>query len=156
MNTVLCIAMFAMGHMIRDGFPATWSTHLARGIGAFFCLAGASAVLPIVPAAIVGLAILAGFYFDQKHGEGQNARGWRDACYLAISGFTSLVPLAVASMLYDGFFPVWVVLAAALKPPIWFLAWRYRIDDRWPWAEPTRLAAILFGAAVGAAVSTVG
>jgi hypothetical protein len=154
MNTVLCIALFAIGHLIRDGFPATWSTHLARALGAFFCLAGASAVLPIFPAAGVALAILAGFYFDQKHGEGQNARGWRDACYLAISGFTSLVPLAAASVVYDGFFPVWIVFAAALKPPIWFIAWRFPIDNRW--AQPTRVSAILFGAAVGAAVSMGG
>jgi hypothetical protein len=46
-----------------------------------------------------------------------------------------------------------LLLAGLLKPGIWFAAWYIR-PDRWhPWLEPTRVSAILFGAAIGAAVT---
>jgi hypothetical protein len=152
MNTVLCIALFAAGHLMRDGSPPLHSTHLARALGAFFCLAGASAVLAPWPAVLIGLAILAGFYTDQKHGEGQQARGWTDAAYLALSGVTSLAPLDLVVWAVTGNgFPIAIVGLA--KPPIWFLC-RYIGPDRfWAPAYPTRVAATVFGAVIGLVIA---
>jgi hypothetical protein len=144
-NTALCILLFAVGHLIRDGLPGTGSTHLARAIGAFFCMAGASAVLAPVPAVLVGLAVVAGFYFDRKHGEGQNARSAADTEFLMLSGLTSVAPLVLLVP--------WAVLAGVAKPPVWIAAWKVVPERRW--LSPTRAAATVFGALIGAAVALV-
>jgi len=152
----LCILLFAAGHMVRDGYPATGSTQLARALGAILCGVGALAVSSLSVSAMVGAAILIGFYTDQKHGEGQNARGWRDSAFLLLSGVTSLVPLA-ASVAAIRFNPAafYLLLVGFAKPPIWFVSWRVAPTGPHIWLVPTRLAAMVWGAAVGAAVITI-
>jgi hypothetical protein len=148
----ICIALFALGHLFRDGSPTTDSTQIARLGGAFLCGLGALSVLPPHEALIVGLAMLVGFYTDQKHGEGQNARGWTDAAYLALSGFTSLVQLTLALIYFHGPWAGLVALAGLIKPPIWFAAWAVNPARWWTPAYPTRVAAMIFGALIGAVV----
>lgn len=154
MTAAVCIGLFALGFLVRDGFPATGETQLARGVGAFWCMAGAAAVLPPSLALAAGLAIWLGFYTDQKHAEGQQARDWKDAGYLALSGVTALLPLAfVAAWLFG---PPYLTLALVglAKVPVYFAAWR-TVPER-GWLQPTRIAAIVFGAVVGAAVAYLG
>lgn len=180
MTAAVCIGLFALGFLNRDGFPATGETQLARFVGAFWCMGGAAAVLSPVAAFAVGLAIWLGFYTDQKHAEGQQARDWKDAGYLALSGVTSLTPLVVAlsTRFLDGGAAGWLVglafvvdlkvaaigaLVGLVKVPVYFAAWRLFGENEngqrvppFGWAQPTRIAAIVFGAVVGAAVSVLG
>jgi hypothetical protein len=154
MTGALCIFLFAWGHLYRDGYPATHSTHLARAIGGFMALAGAIGAIGPAWGAAVGLAIWIGFYVDQKHGEGQNATGWRDVGFLALSGVTSLLLAAAVLALRDvlAYRDPWgglFVLLGLVKPGIWFFWWRVRPDRLWSWLEPTRVAAINFGAFAG-------
>jgi hypothetical protein len=164
MATAFCIALFALGHLVRDGWPSLGTTHGARAAGMALCCFGVSFVHPDFAAALIGVGVWIGFYTDQKHGEGQQARGWADAGYLALSGVTSVLPLAVFVAAFDllpakfgnsgisgPYFEV-LPLVGLAKPPIWFLAWFVRPDRWWPWAEPTRASAILFGAVFGAAL----
>src|SRR5258708_2585302 len=105
-SMLVCIALFAFGHVVRDGWPAwkdilaglvgtrfEWvyhlSTQLARISGAVICGLGALMVHDWTMALELSGAILAGFYFDMKHGEGQGATTCDDAGYLALSGVTS-------------------------------------------------------------------
>jgi fucose permease len=142
----------AWAHLYRDGFPATGQTHLARGIGGFMAMWACALAYGWWGAAI-GAAVWVGFYLDQKHGEGQQARDLKDAGYLALSGVTSLaLPAAVAWVAGQEMAALALLVVATLKPGIWFAAWRVN-PARWhPWLEPTRVSAILFGAAVGAAM----
>ena len=147
----LCILLFALGHLVRDGYPATGSTQLARALGAAICGLGAFAVSSWSIALMVAGAILVGFYTDQKHAEGQRARGWTDVCYLLLSGVSSLVPLAGLEYYLRGDF--YILVVGLLKPEVWFSAWRF-IPVSWsPPAYPTRIAAFVFGATVGIAVA---
>jgi hypothetical protein len=147
MGAMLCILAFAAGHCIRDGWPSLGTTHGARALGAFICALGALDPL-------VGLAVFAGFYTDQKHGEGQSARGWGDVKYLLLSGITSSIPLMFLAFTTEVHFAL-LPLVGLLKPGIWFAAWYVR-PDRWhPWLEPTRVSAIAFGGALGAAVAVL-
>lgn len=144
----------ALGHMVRDGWPALGATLAARLAGGALAGLGAWCVTDWLPAAVLGLAVLAGFYTDQLHGEA-NRGAWRAGI---ISGCTSLVPLAAAAagLALD---PLWLLIVAAgtLKPPIWRAAWaldplQFRSDVP-QWAaellEPTRVAATIWGALVG-------
>jgi hypothetical protein len=148
------IAFTTLAHVIRDGLPALGSTHLARAAGGLAVTAGGLLFFPWPTALVLGLAITAGFYTDMRHGEA-NKGDWRDGI---ISGCASLTPIAAAAVgLHMS--PWWalLVLAGLAKPPIWQLAWRLdpgRFTKRvpaWaaPLAEPTRVAAIMWGALVG-------
>jgi hypothetical protein len=156
MGAMLCILAFAAGSCVRDGWPSLGTTHGARALGALCCALGALCVFPLEHAAIIGGGVLAGFYGDQRHGEGQQARDLRDAGFLILSGVTSVLPLALLMGLvtwdarWAALIPVGVV-----KPLFWFPAWEIR-PDRWhPWLEPTRVSAIAFGGALGAAVAVL-
>jgi hypothetical protein len=175
--TLACILLFVAGHLHRDGYPA-WkdmlarlvgtpfefvyhlSTQLARIFGAVLCGLGALMVHDCTMALAVGAAILAGFYFDMKHGAGQGATTWDDAGFLALSGFTSLIPLALVAIWFHGEPAAMLVLAGFTKPPIWFGWWSLeghhgegRMTRLWSWLMPTRLAAMTFGGVIGAAVA---
>jgi hypothetical protein len=148
----LAMLLIAGGHLVRDGTPPLGSTHLARAIGGLLCVAGAATVTLSWGAVLLGLAIWAGFYADYGHAVGQRARHWGDAGWLAISGFTSVLPLT-AALAWGGFsLPVMAGLvpfaAAVLKPAIWFEAYAV---NAWTgnWFSPTRAAATVFGAFVG-------
>lgn len=146
---LLCVALFAWGHVFRDGTPATGSTQLARAIGGFICFLGALAVLPLDFAAVCGGATWLGFYADQKHGDGQGANNWKSIGYLTLSGVTSLLPLVLALVLWTANPKEAVFLIFGfLKPLIWFEAWL--AVPRW---TPTRIAAGIFGALVGLVVA---
>lgn len=166
-----CLALFALGHVVRDGWPAwktilgplvgtpfEWvyhlSTQLARISGAAVCGLGAWMVHDWTMAAAIGVAVLAGFYVDMKHGDGQGASSWDDAGYLSLSGLTSLIPLALLAVFLRGEHAAFIVFAGFAKVPIWFGWWALegksgRITAVWPWGYPTRLAAMTFGAVVG-------
>lgn len=146
----LCVLLCMVGHIVRDGWPPTNSTQLARFLGAFWCYFGAVAVHSTQWAAALAGAVWLGFYTDMKHGEGQGAGAWRDVPYLLLSGVTSLVPLAILASWYHGWHYALILLAGIAKPPIWFAWWRARPDRFWSWCYPTRAAAITFGAVVGA------
>jgi hypothetical protein len=156
MLLLLTILLFAVGHMIRDGWPTLNSTQAARALGAFVCFLGAWATLPIMLAAVVGAAVLVGFYCDTDHAEGQGPwnGNWSNALYLSISGVTSMAPLAVALTLWhmDAWYLVLLCLGF-LKPPIWFFWWTFNPNNYWSFLQPTRLAAMTFGASVGAAAA---
>ena len=149
------IFLAAIGHMVRDGFPALGSTHLARAAGAGFVFLGCWLITDFLASAVLGLAVLAGFYTDQMHGEA-NKGDWTAGI---ISGCTSLAPLGIAAS-FLAWSPWWglVVLGGLAKPPIWKWAWWLdpgRYADNVPaWAapitEPTRVAATIWGAWVGA------
>jgi hypothetical protein len=144
-----CILLFAVGHVIRDGFPALGSTHGARALGAFSCLLGGLCVLAWPQAALVGLGVLAGFYIDQKHAAGQQARGWSDAGWLTVSGITSIAPLALVTL------NPWLLLIGLVKPGIWFAAWRIPFFEDSSFWYPTRVSAGVFGAVIGLAVGVL-
>lgn len=150
MSGLACIVLFALGHLVRDGWPATGSTQLARAIGGGFAIAGAAFASP--HAVLLGLAVWAGFYADQKHGEGQRGATWKDAAYLTLSGVTSLVPLACAEAWFNGPWSFLLLAAGLLKAPIWFGWWHSPVQQLGPWFQPTRLAALAFGALVGLVV----
>jgi hypothetical protein len=155
-HVAVCIALCAMGHIFRDGWPATRSTHLARLGGGFWCLGGALAVDPGWHAPVYAAAVWLGYYFDMKHGEGQGADNWASMGFLALSGVTSLALVAGAAAWLDG--PWWalVALAGLAKSAIWPLCWRVKPDRWWAWAQPTRIAAATFGAVVGAIIAAAG
>lgn len=146
---IVTILLFALGHLFRDGSPATGHTHVARWGGAFLCGLGALAILAPWEADLVGLAMLVGFYVDQKHAKGQDTRGWKDAAYLAWSGVTSLVPLAALAAYICGPWTGLAALAGLAKPAIWFGCAALKPARWWAPAYPTRVAATLFGALAG-------
>lgn len=161
---LLAIPLVAIGYLIRDGFPALGSTHLARLAGGLWCIAAGALAWAGWHGCLLGLAIYAGFYSDMEHGEGHRARGWVDVPPLAISGVTSLLPLALVmglnppALLHGFLMPDWlaagVVLAAGLllKPVIWFAAWEFPYPVGHRLLQPTRMAAIDFGAVIGALI----
>lgn len=148
----LCILLCAVGHMVRDGWPTLHSTHLARGLGAAWCYFGALSLFSPHDAAALAAAVWIGFYFDMKHGEGQGP--WSGTLhnlpYLILSGVTSLVPLDVALSAITGHYLIPWCLAGLVKPAIWWTAWAIKPDRFWSFLQPTRVAAITFGAVVGA------
>jgi hypothetical protein len=166
MSILLCILLFAAGHVLRDGWPSykamlaglvgtrwEWlyhlSTQLARLSGAILCGIGAALVGGSLFGLIVGAAILAGFYVDMKHGEGQGADTWASYSFLMLSGITSMAPLALVLL------NPWLLLVSAAKPPVWIIAWAGLRSHQDTWFVPTRVAAGVFGAAIGAAVILV-
>ena len=144
LTAILC---FAGGHVFRDGWPGTGSTQTARIVGALICGIGAAVATTPHVAVVVALGVLLGFYLDQKHAEGQQARDWVDAGFLALSGISSLAPLALLLSISHSPLDIALMFVGAVKPAIWFGAWRLFSD-----AVPTRVAAGVFGAVVGAAV----
>jgi hypothetical protein len=153
MSALICILLFAAGNIVRDGWPSLGSTHGARAAGAALCGLGAFAVsLDPVAAALIGAAILGGFYLDMKHGDGQGADTPASIGFLFLSGLTSLVPLAEALTLSRAALAVLVLNVGFLKPGIWLLAWRF-LRGRTDWFLPTRIAAGAFGAVIGEAVA---
>lgn len=145
----LAVALVAAAHLVRDGFPALGSTLLARLAGTGFCVI-AGALSGGWLGAAFGLAVGVGFWTDMRHGEGQEARDWGDVLDLLCSGLTSLAPLVVAFALAGAWWAIGgALLVAALKPLVWFAAWRLPfVRSR----HPTRWAATVFGALVGAAL----
>lgn len=151
MMVLATISLCALGHLVRDGWPILGSTHAARALGGFFCVLGGFLLTWDYTGALMGLALYMGFYADMEHGEGQRTRGWMDVPYLAVSGVTSLLPLAAASWwLYGPWFAL-VALAGLLKPPVWFAAWR-TVPIDW---QPTRIAAVTWGALCGGLIGLV-
>jgi YHS domain-containing protein len=141
-----CVVLAAFAHLTRDGTPSLGEnrTFLARLLGTGI-LAFAGYLAGEWLGAAFGLAVGVGFWTDQKHGEGQNARDLTDGLWLLCSGVTSLLPLAVAFLLAGHWRTALLTTAvAALKPPVWFLAWRFPVK-----LYPTRIAATVFGALVG-------
>lgn len=149
---IATILLFALGHMIRDGIPPLGSTHAARGLGGFCCILGGFLLTWDWCGVLLGAAVYAGFYSDMLHGEGHRARGWKDVLPLSVSGMTSLAPLALAAALAVNPWLGLIVLAGAIKPPVWFAAWRLPVkwsgDPEGVWV-PTRVAAVTWGAVVG-------
>lgn len=153
---MIAIALCAIGGLVRDGMPPLGSTHAARGLGGFLCVLGGFLTTWDWTGALLGFAVYLGFYTDCWHGEGMQARDWEDAGYLAVSGLTSLLPLAVASWWLDGAW--WVALVALAKPAIWFTAWRLPVKwshDPEGFLVPTRIAAVTWGALVGGILAVV-
>lgn len=152
LTILVCGLLFAAGGLVRDGTPSLGTTHGARALGAFLCGLGALvATGNFIVMGIAFLGILAGFYTDQKHGEGQQARDIEDAAWLAVSGFTSLVPLCVLAVVLLSPWCALVALAALTKPAIWFACWRVFKADTVSFSQPTRVAALVFGFVVGCA-----
>lgn len=154
------IFLSAIGHVIRDGFPALGSTHLARLAGATVVGLGLLLFTDWMTAAVLGLAVLAGFYTDMQHGEA-NEGDWTAGI---ISGCTSLAPIAAAAIgLHMS--PWWLAALGigAVKPLIWRAAWLlaplqlYTSVPQWvaDLLEPTRVAAAAWGAVVGGVLCAV-
>lgn len=170
MMIVLCILLCLAGHIVRDGWPSykmmlgglvggrlEWlyhlSTHLARVSGAVLCGIGGGLVGGWSFGAMAGTAVLAGFYIDMKHGEGQGADTTASYAYLALSGVTSIAVLVgLLAWLGNPWLSLWL-LAGFTKPPIWILAWKYLRNIQATWFQPTRVAAGVFGAVVGAIIA---
>lgn len=173
MYTALAVLLCLIGHVVRDGTPALGNTQLARAVAGLICGLGALLLFPWPWAIVFWLAIWVGFYTDQQHGKGQNA-GWgansaqEDIGWLSVSGLTSVIPLALIAYFYglSWMIVVGIVGAAGLyKPAIWFLMWEIN-NGYWPnlrfpaWfrpvmSPPTRPAAGLFGAYVGAMMGVI-
>lgn len=152
LGAAFCVALFSLGHCFRDGWPATGHTHLARLGGAILCGLGACFSGGWEYGLIVGSAIWAGFYFDMKHGDGQGADNLKSFLFLALSGLTSLVPLAIALGFYSTPIYFALPLVGVAKDAIWPLCWKSGIDRLDPGHAAIRLAAILFGGLIGACV----
>lgn len=147
---LLCVVLTSAGHLVRDGWPPIGMTNLgSRPVGGLLCILGCIALFGWAIGGALGLSVFIGFWLDQKHGEGQRARNWEDAGYLAISGSTS-VAFATAVAWYFYGWPAFVLSAMALlKPLIWNFYWH---GFSWPsagWLQPTRMSAITYGAALG-------
>lgn len=157
MGIALCILAFGLGHLVRDGWPTLNTTQGARILGAVFCTMGAFLLHhDAIDGAVVGVAVLAGFYLDMKHGDGAGADSLKSIEDLALSGLTSVAPMAAAIAVYHETPWAAVLLAAAVvKPLIWWSMWRIRPDRISSWAEPTRISAITFGLLFGAAVAAL-
>lgn len=146
MNVLLCIILFGAGHCVRDGWPATGHTHIARVLGAFLCALGAFLIqFNPLDAEIVFAAVGTGFYFDMKHGDGQGADNLKSYAYLLLSGITSLIPAAIAFYFYKHYIAYELAIVGALKPPLWGLSWKLLRNYQQTWFQPTRIAAIVFG-----------
>jgi hypothetical protein len=157
MKIILFIGLVTLAHVIRDGWPdlrrltaGKLGTTAARVFATLIC-AFAGGLIGGLIGALLGLSIGIGFWADQKHGEGQEARGWRDAMWLSISGLTSLAPPALASGVLIEPWCVLICFAGLLKPAIWFAAWRL-VPVR---LYPTRVAAGGFGVVAAVVVFIV-
>lgn len=157
MGIALCILAFGLGHLVRDGWPALNTTQGARILGALICgLGGFALHHDAIDGAVVGLAVLAGFYLDMKHGDGAGADNLKSIEDLALSGLTSVAPMAAAIAVYHETPWAAVLLGAAVvKPVVWWSMWRIRPDRISAWAEPTRISAIVFGLLFGAATGVL-
>lgn len=174
LETALAGLASAGGHLVRDGTPPLGSTTLARVTGA---LAPGLAVAPCFwvitrdwkMAAIAGgglaMQLLASYYLDQKHGEGQEfgRPGSSDTdagAYAAISGTSSMMALLATSI---GLFAhtreldfllfgvACLTLGMIGKPAVWWLSWKIIPRPKRDAAlQPTRLAAVVWGALFGA------
>ncbi len=144
-EALAAVLLCAVGHLFRDGTPPLGSTQIARAVAGVFCVVGALLLFPLWVGVAFGLAVWVGFYSDQQHAKGQQARGWQDAGWLAVSGVTSLAPIAIVAMLTLQPWAWLVFLAGALKPAIWFGAYEVVSQKNYP----TRPAAVAFGALVG-------
>lgn len=156
----MIVWLTALGHMIRDGWPPLGSTFLARLAGASVVGLGLLLFADWMTAAVLGLAILAGFYTDMQHGEA-NKGDWTAGI---ISGCTSLAPLVVAAAgLHMSLWWLAALGIGAVKPLIWRAAWLLaplqlyssvpqRVADL---LEPTRVAAAAWGAVVGGVLCAV-
>jgi hypothetical protein len=148
----LIVLLFAIGHMIRDGWPALGTTQGARALGAFVCFLGALLLFPLSVAALIGVSILLGFFTDVDHAQGQGP--WNGTLtnlpYLLISGVSSVTPLAI--LLSAWFMNPWYMALLAIglvKPVIWFVSWAINPAQYWSFLQPTRVAAMTFGAVIG-------
>jgi hypothetical protein len=157
MKIVLFIGLVTLAHVIRDGWPdlraltaGKLGTTAARAFATLIC-AFAGALIGGLIGTLLGLSIGIGFWADQKHGEGQEARGWRDAMWLSVSGLTSLAPPALASGVLIDPWCALIGFAGLFKPAIWFSAWRL-VPAR---LYPTRVAAGVFGFAAAVVVYIV-
>lgn len=150
----LGLLLFIIGHVIRDGFPSfgPGETTLARTVGGLACAAGGSMISFSIWGALAGLCVGIGFWVDHDHAEGQQARNLSDAFYLAISGISSLIPLALMLLVWHwpNFYNLLVLAFGLAKIPIWFGCWA--VVPQGPILQPTRVAAGLFGLTVGIAV----
>lgn len=151
------ILLCALAHLARDGFPPLGTTHGARALGGFLCALGGFLLTFEWQTTLMGFALYVGFYSDTWHGEGHRARGWRDVLPLIVSGCTSLLPLGLAAILINPFLGL-VVLAGVVKPLIWFAAWHLPVtwstDEQGLW-QPTRVAAVTWGAGLGALLAAL-
>lgn len=164
MSELVVVLMVAAGYCLRDGWPPLERGLVARWGAALWCLAAGAVAAPGWVGVMLGAGAAAGLFTDVMHGEGARARGLRDVPALAISGTSSVLPLALVFganpwALVQGYWipdlPVLggVVAAGALgKPAIWFVAWLLPL----PWnheptafLHPTRFAAIAAGAGIG-------
>jgi hypothetical protein len=151
----LCILLFAIGYLVRDGWPATGRTNLgSRPLGAVLCGLGTWCVAPWWVALVITATELLSFYTDQKHGEGQQATSLKDAGTLAVSGVTSLAPVAFLGAYFNPYYAL-ALFAGLIKPLIWFSAWWIRPDRLWSWLEPTRVSAIIFGVLTGTIIGVI-
>lgn len=146
MTYAIAVLLITAAHVYRDGFPRLGSTTLARSLASFLCLAAGAIAFDSWQGAVLGLSIGIGFWTDRKHAEGQRARGWVDAGWLASSGLTSLAPLAVAAGVLLNPWLAFLALVGLAKVPIWFLTMRYLPSHQNRWA------AVAFGFVVGAAL----
>ena len=138
--------MFILGHAIRDGFPSLGSTALARILGGTVCGIGLFFFYNWIEAIVLTLSVIAGFYIDQKHGEGQRAAGVADFKWLLISGTTSVIATVIALAVFGYYRNAALLFAFGLfKPAYWKIAWSLP-------APQTRWAAMIFGALYGLAL----
>lgn len=152
MTIIAVILICFIAHVIRDGYPSLGAgmTFFARLLGALLCV-GAGYLAGQLWGAALGSCIGIGFWTDWHHADGQQARNWKDAGWLAVSGISSLALFAIGSVVVHRA-PVFALvgLAGLAKPPIWFLCWKYVPQGHV--FQPTRVAAGVFGAVVGAAL----
>lgn len=152
---ILVAFVFFAASVLRDGWPSfgPGRTQLCRIVSALICVAGGYLAVPNWTGAAYGLAVGLGFWTDRDHANGQQARDAEDALWLAVSGATSVVVLALLSgWLINPRVGIGVFAAGAvIKPLVWFAAWR-AFSPGTHWAVPTRMAAGTFGALLGATV----
>lgn len=178
--SIACVLLFGVGHLFRDGWYPTGSTHAARIGGALLCGLGAALVAPWLTALVVGAAILAGFYLDSDHAAGQGpedtlAEFEHNGPRLLVSGLTSVLflPFALALLHPIGYGPdhyhldwhyFFMLGAGFAKVFIWPAA--YYVTRRFGLTRyvmlppnyneslfaPTRVAATVFGMVIAAYV----
>lgn len=160
---LLMIITFAVGAMVRDGWPSfktlsngVLGTQAARVTGALICSLG---ILPFgwLPALLVFLGILGGFYLDMKHGEAAGVDTPTAVADSFVSGFTSWGPLYVVLTLanYNSWHVVvldYVIVASLMKPAIWWLSWKLPQGTFW---YATRVAAMSYYAIMAVFVWSV-
>lgn len=146
-----CSLLFAAGYIVRDGWPATGYTNRgARPLGALLCGLGTFAVLLDWKLALYWTAaVLLSFYTDQKHAAGQNAKTPMDFVWLTVSGVTSILPqILLGVVLFSNDF-IALLAVGLLKPIIWDICWSSIPETVGSWVQPTRIAALSFGALIG-------